>query len=155
MCQIWLKLAQWFWRRRWKCEKFMTTITTTGRRRTADTFWSEKLTWVYGSGELKKIPKKNSYSDNKVIKLFFFTSEFFSFDFFSIFQQREITYTRFFKLNETTVINPEHYIQISRLNTVKCLLINVNLNSFCFQWHVHGALWVRYLVFKLKIQVAC
>ena len=29
LCQVWLKLAQWFWRRRWKCEKFTTTITTT------------------------------------------------------------------------------------------------------------------------------
>ena len=26
--QVWLKLAQWLWRRRWKCEKFMTTMTT-------------------------------------------------------------------------------------------------------------------------------
>ena len=22
LCQVWLKLAHWFWRRRWKCEKF-------------------------------------------------------------------------------------------------------------------------------------
>ena len=22
LCQVWLKLARWFWRRRWKCEKF-------------------------------------------------------------------------------------------------------------------------------------
>ena len=22
LCQVWLKLAQWFWRRKWKCEKF-------------------------------------------------------------------------------------------------------------------------------------
>ena len=30
LCQVWLKLAHWFWRRRWKCEKFMTmTMTTT------------------------------------------------------------------------------------------------------------------------------
>ena len=28
-CQVWLKLTQWFWRRRWKCEKFTTTTTTT------------------------------------------------------------------------------------------------------------------------------
>mgnify|MGYP003684193043 CR=1 FL=1 len=26
LCQVWLKLTMWFWRRRWKCEKF--TITT-------------------------------------------------------------------------------------------------------------------------------
>ena len=48
LCQVWLKLAQWFWRRRWKYEKFTTrTITTT------DKFWSEKLTWAFGLGELK------------------------------------------------------------------------------------------------------
>ena len=28
LCQVWLKLAHWFWRR-WKCEKFTTTTTTT------------------------------------------------------------------------------------------------------------------------------
>ena len=27
--QVWLKLAQWFWRRRRKCEKWMTTMLTT------------------------------------------------------------------------------------------------------------------------------
>ena len=25
LCQVWLKLVQWFWSRRWKCEKFTTT----------------------------------------------------------------------------------------------------------------------------------
>ena len=35
LCQVWLKLTQWFWRRRWKCEKFMPI---TGRpRRTMTT----------------------------------------------------------------------------------------------------------------------
>ena len=29
LCQVWLKLTQWFWRRRWKCEKFTTMPTTT------------------------------------------------------------------------------------------------------------------------------
>ena len=29
LCQVWLKLATWFWRRRWKCEKLSTTTTTT------------------------------------------------------------------------------------------------------------------------------
>ena len=29
LCKVWLKLAQWFWRRRWKCEQFTTTTTTT------------------------------------------------------------------------------------------------------------------------------
>ena len=34
LCQIWLKVAQWFWKRKWKTEKFMTTS-------------------AFGSGELK------------------------------------------------------------------------------------------------------
>ena len=29
LCQVLLKLARWFWRRRWHCEKFTTTTTTT------------------------------------------------------------------------------------------------------------------------------
>ena len=31
-CQVWLKLAQWFRRSRWKCEKFTTTTTRTDNR---------------------------------------------------------------------------------------------------------------------------
>ena len=49
LCQVRLKLAQWFWRRRLKCEKFMTTTTMM-----TDKFSSEKLTCASGSGELKK-----------------------------------------------------------------------------------------------------
>ena len=50
-----VELAQWFWRRRWKCEKFTTTPTTTMTTTTVtDKFWSEKLAWAFGSGELKK-----------------------------------------------------------------------------------------------------
>ena len=39
-CQVWLKLTQWFWRRKWKCEKFTDRRTDrqtdgrTDRRRT-------------------------------------------------------------------------------------------------------------------------
>ena len=59
LCQVWLKLAQWFWRRRWKCEKFTDgrTDRQTERRtdrQTTDDRWSEKLTWAFSSGELKK-----------------------------------------------------------------------------------------------------
>ena len=56
LCQVWLKLAQRFWRRRWKCEKF-----TDGRtdrqtdRQTTEDRWSEKLNWAFSSGELKRI----------------------------------------------------------------------------------------------------
>ena len=61
LCQIWLKLAQWFWRRRWKCEKLTTTTKTTTATTTTTTttttdkgqIWSEKLTWAFCSGELK------------------------------------------------------------------------------------------------------
>ena len=40
LSQVWLKLAQWFWRRRWKCEKF-TDGRTDGRtdRQTTDDRW--------------------------------------------------------------------------------------------------------------------
>ena len=55
LCQVWLVLAQSFWRRRWKCEKF-TDRQTDGRtdRQTTDDRWSEKLTWTFSSGELTK-----------------------------------------------------------------------------------------------------
>ena len=50
-----LKLAQWFWRR-WFF-KFCYVKSLRKRHqlqwRTTDQFWSEKLTWAVGSGELK------------------------------------------------------------------------------------------------------
>ena len=49
LCHVWLKLAQWFWRRRWKCRKFS---------KKTDKFWSEKLTWAKGSSELKMDGKR-------------------------------------------------------------------------------------------------
>ena len=52
-CQVWLKFTQWFWRRRWKCKKF-TEIRPD--RRTTDNRRSEKLTWAFSLGELKKTP---------------------------------------------------------------------------------------------------
>ena len=53
-CQGWLKLAEWFLRRRWKCEKF-TDGRTDGRtdRQTTDDRRLEKRTWAFSSGELK------------------------------------------------------------------------------------------------------
>jgi hypothetical protein len=41
LCQVWLKLALWFWRS-WKCKSLQT-----------DNGRSEKLTWAFYSGELK------------------------------------------------------------------------------------------------------
>ena len=43
-----VKLAKWFWRRRWKSEMWLLQ-----RRRTTDKFRSEKFTWAFASGELK------------------------------------------------------------------------------------------------------
>jgi hypothetical protein len=36
LCQFWLKLAQWFWRRSWKCKSLQTEGWTDGRRTTGD-----------------------------------------------------------------------------------------------------------------------
>ena len=68
LCQVKLKLAQWFWRRRFfnlRFEKKMkmwkvyrrTNRQTDGQtdRQTTDDRWSEKLTWAFSSGELKTI----------------------------------------------------------------------------------------------------
>ena len=54
LCQFWLKLVQWFWRKRWKCEKF----TTTSHNRQILITWAFysgelKIAWDFSSGELK------------------------------------------------------------------------------------------------------
>ena len=56
--QVWLKLAQWFWRRRWKCEKFTDGQTD---RQTTDDNWSDKVTWAFSSGELKNTYTAKNY----------------------------------------------------------------------------------------------
>ena len=54
LCQVWLKLAQWFLRIRWKYKKFTDRWTDGG---TTDTRQSaEKLTWAFSLGELKTKP---------------------------------------------------------------------------------------------------
>lgn len=55
MCQVWLKSDHWFWRKRWKCKKFTQTLIPTPRRQATDKSWQEKLTWAFGSNELKKL----------------------------------------------------------------------------------------------------
>ena len=68
LCHVWLKWDQWFWRRRWKCEKFMTTTTTTTlQQQWQDKFWSEKLTWAFGSGELKRWIKADLYRNTQIL----------------------------------------------------------------------------------------
>ena len=58
LCKVWLKLAQWFLRRRWKCEKF-TDGQTDDRR-------SEKLTWAFSSHELKSCPTTINWEHSQV-----------------------------------------------------------------------------------------
>ena len=63
LCQVWLKLVQWLWRRRWKCEKFRTTTTTTTDN---GQIVLEKLVWAFSSDELKKwkVYDNDYYKDN-------------------------------------------------------------------------------------------
>jgi hypothetical protein len=51
LCQLWLKLAQRFWRRSWNCKSVTDRRQTDGQ--TTDKRRSEKLTWAFSSGELK------------------------------------------------------------------------------------------------------
>ena len=60
LCQVWLKLAKWFWRRR-KCEKFTTTTPPMPLP-------TEKLTWAFVSDELKTWSKL-TYHCSYCIKL--------------------------------------------------------------------------------------
>ena len=50
LCPVWLKLAQWFWRRRWKCEKFtdrqMDGRTDDGRQVIRKAHLSFQLRWA-------------------------------------------------------------------------------------------------------------
>ena len=59
LCQVWLKLAKRFWRRRFFNFVNVFSLFRNYRRRqrrTTDKFWSEKITWAFGSGELKIRP---------------------------------------------------------------------------------------------------
>ena len=62
LCQVWSKLAKWFWRRRFFNFVNVFSLFRNYRRRqrrqrrTTDKFWSEKITWALGSGELKIRP---------------------------------------------------------------------------------------------------
>ena len=47
LCQVWLKLIQWFWRRRWKCEKCRTTTMTTKTTTTTDKLWAKTLIGLF------------------------------------------------------------------------------------------------------------
>ena len=57
--QVWLKSAQWFWRRRWKCEKFTDRWTTDNRR-------SEKLKWAKNQISASSHENKLSFINNSI-----------------------------------------------------------------------------------------
>ena len=57
LCKDWLKLAQWLWKRRWKCEKL--TDRQTDRRTDDDKKWSEKLTWAFSWTNSPKLCTKH------------------------------------------------------------------------------------------------
>ena len=60
LCQVWLKLAQWFWRRRWKCEKFTDRRTdrqTDGRQVIRKAHLSFQLRWAKNLAEGCQPPK--------------------------------------------------------------------------------------------------
>jgi hypothetical protein len=54
LCQVWLKLVQWLWRRSRKCKSSQRDRQTDGR--------SEKLPSAFSSGELKKKTQKKTTS---------------------------------------------------------------------------------------------
>ena len=58
LCQIWLKLANWFWRWRWNCENVMYRQI---HKWTKDNRHAEKLNWAFSSGELKCCCKSTSF----------------------------------------------------------------------------------------------
>ena len=60
LCQVWLKLAQWFWRRRWKYKKVYGLM---------DERWSEKLTWTLRPDELKKWKINKIYMSIGILRL--------------------------------------------------------------------------------------
>jgi hypothetical protein len=67
--QVWLKLAQRFWRSR-KCKSLQTDVRRTDRQ-TTDKERSEKLTWAFSSGELKIVcSSEKSVRSQTVQRLF-------------------------------------------------------------------------------------
>ena len=81
LCQVWLKLAKWFWRRRWKREKLLTTTTTTmmdnGQILLRKAHLSLRLRWAkkYTKSYPKKMRTiKTSINNTPNIKLYIWTT---------------------------------------------------------------------------------
>ena len=108
LCQVWLKLAQWFWRRRGKGESLQTDIRK-DRWRATDDRRSEKLTWSFSSGELKMEMGWNrdeEFNGNLLLWPFRYQSP-----------------TRRFKY--TLVNTIDHYLLQIKITTTHCILITV------------------------------
>ena len=67
LCQVLLKLVRWFWRRRWKCQKF-SDWQTNGQ--TDDGLPSEKLTWAFSSGDLT--PNRTLFYESQSVRIGFY-----------------------------------------------------------------------------------
>jgi hypothetical protein len=70
--QLWLKLAQRFWRRSRKCKSLTDRRQTDGDRRTMDNGRSEKLTSAFSSSELKSQSTVHCYCDIVLAAMFSF-----------------------------------------------------------------------------------
>ena len=104
LCKVWLKLAQWFWRRSWKCEKF------TDRQR-IDSRRSEKLIWAFSSGELQRrcfseISRTECFPSDRYISSFFIWNMYTKNSTLKVFYQ---------------------FILIYRVNTGKKAILNKNI----------------------------
>ena len=68
LCQVWLKLAQWFWGRRWKCEKVTDGLQTDdGRQVIRKAHLNFQLRWakkihVYSRKNMGKVHLENCFA---------------------------------------------------------------------------------------------
>ena len=62
LCQVWLKLDGWNWPSGSGKEDENEKSLQQRQRQTTDKFWSEKLTWAFGSGELKYTKKYHDFN---------------------------------------------------------------------------------------------
>ena len=75
LCQYWLKLAQLFWGRRWKCEKFTDRQTDDRRKVIRKAHLSFqlrwKLRWANKTSKMKSahLPHNLAYQDENLIKI--------------------------------------------------------------------------------------
>ena len=113
LCKVSLKWAKWFFRRRWKCEKFTDGQTDGGMGRwtdgQTDNSRSENLTWAFSSGELKSKRYQYLHFEKRMI-LFIQKKSLFPKDFgwnrFAISQLYPLERNMTFHLRKTWILFP-------------------------------------------------